>query len=141
MKIFGSKIQLGILLLVFVSSFGFAESVVIVHPENDASISAGDVEKLYLAKVKAFPGGSLALALNQTEGSDIRKAFDSGVIGKSESQMKSYWAKLVFTGKAVPLKELASDQEVVELVSKNPSTIGYIDARSVTDAVKVVHRF
>jgi hypothetical protein len=59
-------------------------------------------------------------------------------LGRSSSQVSAYWSKLVFTGKGIPPKEVADDAAVVDLVSKNPSVIGYIDKASVTDAVKVV---
>jgi ABC-type phosphate transport system substrate-binding protein len=44
----------------------------------------------------------------------------------------------VFTGKGVPPKEVDNDAAVIELVSQNPSVIGYVDKASVTDAVKVI---
>jgi hypothetical protein len=47
----------------------------------------------------------------------------------------------VFTGKGTPPKELLTDQEVIDLVSQNPSMIGYIEKESVTSAVKVVATF
>lgn len=125
----------------FFSIQAHADYVVIVNPDNYATISNADIENLYLAKTKTFPDGSLAIPLNQDEALPIRSAFDNNVVGKTDSQMKSYWAKLVFTGKAVPIKQLASDQEILELVAKNPSTIGYIDASSVDSSVKVVSQF
>lgn len=115
--------------------------VVIVNPSNSAAISKQDVEQLYLAKAKSFSDGALAIALNHEEGTEIREAFDNQIVGKTPSQMKSYWAKLLFTGKAVPIKQMSSDQEVIELVTKNPSTIGYIDESSVTGSVKVIMSF
>ena len=88
------------------------------------------------------PGGYLVLAGILTgEYCEVRKKFDSTVVGKTESQMKAYWARLIFTGKAVPLKELANDQEIITLVEKNPSTIGYIDNANVTNKVKVLFTF
>lgn len=114
---------------------------VIVNPANGASFTKDDLENLYLAKTKTFPSGELAIPLNQKDSSPIRVAFDSSVVGKSDAQMKSYWAKLVFTGKAVPIKQMVSDEEVIELVSKNPSAIGYVETSKVTGAVKVVLSF
>lgn len=118
-----------------------AAGVVIVNPGNNTEISKGDIEQLYMARTKTFPDGALAIPLNHEEGKEIREMFDSSVVGKTPSQMKTYWSKLVFTGKAIPIKQMSSDQEVIELVMKNPSTIGYIDEANVTDAVKVVMRF
>jgi hypothetical protein len=67
--------------------------------------------------------------------------FNEKILNKTSSQMKAYWSKLVFTGKGTPPKELLSDKEVIDLVSKNPNMIGYIQKESVTAAVKVVATF
>lgn len=133
-----SIIALGISLTSLTS---FAEQSVIVHPDNNSTTTAKDIKRLYLAKMKSFPGGSLALPLNHKDASDARKTFDKKLVKKSPSQMKSYWAKLVFTGKATPLKQVDNDDDILELVSINPSAIGYIDSSKVTDKVKVIHTF
>jgi ABC-type phosphate transport system substrate-binding protein len=119
----------------------FAGNVVIVHPKNNATITEKDLQRLYLAKRKKFSNGEPVIPLNHMDNVDIRVAFDKELIGKSPSQMKSYWAKLVFTGKEVPFKQVESDAEMVELVSKNESAIGYVDESSVTSEVKVVLKF
>lgn len=130
-----------IISLFLYSSSCLAEQVVIVHPDNPAPPSETEIKRLYLAKAKSFSDGTLAIPLNHQDSSEARKAFDKNVLGKSESQMKSYWAKLVFTGKATPLKQATSDDEILELVSKNPSAIGYIDTSKANDSVKIVHTF
>lgn len=115
-----------------------AEIAVIVHPSNNSAISQTDVERLYLAKVKAFPDGTSAEPLNHQESTPTRVDFDSKAVGKSESQMKSYWAKLLFTGKATPIKQVASDAEMISIVSSTPGAIGYVNAANVNGSVKVV---
>jgi len=62
-------------------------------------------------------------------------------VKKTQSQYTAYWAKLMFTGKGIPPKEIESEKELVMLVSKNPNLIGYVDASAVTDDVRVVARF
>lgn len=119
----------------------YAEYVVVVNPGNASPIEKKDIENLFLGKTKSFPDGSSAHPVNQQETADIRAAFDTNVLGKSSAQMKAYWAKLVFTGKAVPLKELASDAEVISTVAGDPAAIGYVDSKSVTGSVKVVTQF
>jgi len=119
----------------------FSGQVIIVHPSNNASISITDIQRLYLAKKKTFSDGAIALPLNQAGSTPARVNFDSSVVGKTEAQMKSYWAKLIFTGKEAPLREFGGDPEIMELVAKNPSTIGYIEESSVNDSVKVIHKF
>jgi hypothetical protein len=67
--------------------------------------------------------------------------FVSKVVDKDEAQMKSYWSRLIFTGKGVPPKVIESDAEVKDLVARNPDTIGFIDAASADATVKVVAKF
>ena len=123
------------------AQFAAAEVAVIVNPSNSASMSNEDVAKLYLGKTKKFTDGNNAVPLDRKEGSGIRVQFMEAVVGKDESQMKSYWSRLIFTGKGIPPKIIESDQEVKELVSRNPDIIGYIDASAVDDSVKVVATF
>lgn len=123
------------------SLYGHTEYVVIVNPDVNTELSQQDVERLFLAKTKTFPDGSGAVPVNQQEESAIRVTFDSRINGKSEAQMKSYWAKLIFTGKAIPVKQLGSDQEILEFVANHPGAIGYIDAANVDDSVKVLFSF
>ena len=68
----------------------------------------------------------------------MRSSFYSAVVKKTEAQAKSYWSKLVFTGKGTPPTAVAGEAEVMELVSSNPKAIGFVDSASVTDSVKVV---
>jgi ABC-type phosphate transport system substrate-binding protein len=118
-----------------------AEVAVIVNPANASTITSEDIAKLYLGKTKKFSNGNNAVPLDQKEGTDIRISFLENIVGKDESQMKSYWSRLIFTGKGVPPKVTESDAETKELVSRNPDVIGYIDSSAVDDSVKVVTTF
>lgn len=129
------------LLLVIASYCASADVVVVVHPSNNASFDKSSISKLFLGKAKSFDDGNQAVPINQAEGTNTRDTFNSTVLSKSGSQLKAYWSKLVFTGKGSPPKEVASDAEVIDLISKNPSMIGYIDSASLTDAVKSVGSF
>ena len=118
-----------------------AEIAVVVHPSNAASLDASSLSRIFLGKMKSFPGGGQAVPVNQSEGSSATSEFNSKVLKKSGSQLKAYWSKLVFTGKGTPPKAIGSDAEVISLVSSNPNLIGYVDASAVTGDVKVVAKF
>ncbi|CBL45279.1 Conserved hypothetical protein [gamma proteobacterium HdN1] len=124
-----------------IASFANAEIAVIVNLANQSNITTEDVQKIYLAKTKTFPGGGKIVALDQTEGAAPRMEFVSKIIKKDEAQMKAYWSRLIFTGKGVPPKVMASDAEVVEAVASNTSAIGFVDVGAVTDKVRVVGKF
>ena len=115
-----------------------AEVAIIVNPANAGSATAEDVQRMFLGKSKSFPSGGDALAFNLKDGSPAREAFNSGVLGKNESQVKAYWSQLVFTGKGTPPKEAADEDEMKKWVASNPNAIGYIDASKVDGSVKVL---
>lgn len=115
-----------------------ADLVIIVNPSNGNAIDLKVTQRIFLGKEKKFDDGTETIAINQAAEAEIRQQFDETVLGRSSSQVSAYWSKLVFTGKGIPPKEVNSDAEVIDLVSKNPSVIGYIDRSSVTDAVKVI---
>ncbi len=115
-----------------------AEVVLVTHSSNDATFDKKSVQRIFLGKAKKFSNGKEAIPINQVEGAAARNAFDSGILGRSSSQISAYWSKLVFTGKGIPPKEVESDADVINLISDNPSCIGYIDSSAVTDAVRVI---
>jgi len=130
-------------LLVVASYFSplisYAETVVIVHPSNSVSeLSQKVVKKLYLAKSDTFPGGAKATPVDQPEQSAIRDIFYQKVTGKNPSKIKSYWSKMIFSGKASPPAILANDAEVKSWIAANSNGIGYIDKAGVDASVKVV---
>jgi len=119
------------------SQLVLADVAVIVHPSNAANVSQDDISKLFMGRAKTFNDGKEAQAVNLVESAAARADFDQKVLGRSSSQMKAYWSKLVFTGKGTPPKELSSEQEVLDFVAKNPAAIGYISAEAVNATVKV----
>lgn len=128
------------LLLIPVLTMSFmlsANVAVIVHPSNAAALSQDDINKIFTGRAKSFTDGKAAEPVNLAESVAIRADFDQKALGRSSSQMKAYWSKLVFTGKGTPLKEMASEQEVLDSVAKNPAAIGYVSAGAVTGNVKV----
>jgi ABC-type phosphate transport system substrate-binding protein len=133
------KKYLAIPLVLAFSSFASAELTVVVNPANASALDSKTIQRIFLGKEKKFSDGTESLPVNQGADNEIRQNFDQEVLGRSSSQVSAYWSKLVFTGKGIPPKEVMTDAEVIDLVSKNPSVIGYIDSSSVTDAVKVIN--
>ena len=76
--------------------------------------------------------------MDQGETSDVRKNFYSKVADKTPSQVKAIWARLVFSGKSSPPKEVSNASEVKKLVAGNPDAVGYIEKSAVDSSVKVL---
>lgn len=136
------KQTLSALIIATVSMVVSAETAVIVSASNaNATLDKATISKIFLGKSKSFPDGSQALPIDQNDGTAARDAFNSNMLGKSASQLKSYWSRLIFTGKGTPPKQSGNDSDVKALVSNNPNMIGYIDSAAVDGSVKVVHKF
>ncbi|WP_372628152.1 phosphate ABC transporter substrate-binding protein [Arsukibacterium sp.] len=109
-----------------------ADIAVIVNPANTSTLTTDELTRLYTGRSSALS------AVNIAESSPLRSQFDEKGVGRSSAQLKAHWSKLIFTGKGTPPLELATEAAVIEHISQNPNAIGYVDAASVTDAVKVV---
>ena len=116
-----------------------AEAVVIVHSSNaSVNLSKSEVKRLFLIKSDTFSDGSTATPVDQIANTDFRNAFYKSITNKSESQMKSYWSKMIFSGKASPPKVMDNDAAVKAWIASNPGGIGYIESSQVDETVKVV---
>lgn len=136
------KKSLFVLAMSCASLIANAEVAVIVNSSNaNATMSNSDISRIFLGKSSKFPDGSAASAIDQNDGNAARQEFNDKVLGKSESQLKSYWSRLIFTGKGTPPKQLGDDAAVKAAVAASPEMIGFIDAASVDGSVKVIGKF
>jgi ABC-type phosphate transport system substrate-binding protein len=110
-----------------------AEVVVVVHPSNPANtMSAEQVADVFLGKPTEL------VPVDQQESSPVRDEFTQKVLGKDAAQVKTLWARLIFTGKATPPKKVASSAEVKKAVVADAKAIGYIEKSMLDATVKVV---
>ena len=142
MNMFKVISRLAIAMTFFVTALANAEVAVIVSASNaNSALDQDTISRVFLGKTSNFPDGSQAIPVDQNEGSASREAFNDEVLGKSSSQLKAYWSRLIFTGKGTPPKESGSDADIKNLVAKNPNLIGYVDSSVVDSSVKVVFKF
>ena len=125
---------LSALALLSCATLAQAEVAVIVNAGASAAPSQSDVANIFLGKDKSLKG------VDQAAWTPTKEKFYAGVANKNESQLKSYWSGLVFTGKGQPLPTVADDAAVVAKVGAEADAIGYVDAAAVTDKVKVLFK-
>jgi len=127
-----------LLIALLFSPLAYSEVSIIVHPSNTNDMSKKEISRIFLGKSKSFPNGDSAVPIVLKDGT--ANEFNKQLLGKSASQLKSYWSKLVFTGKATPPKSVPA-KEMLELIKNNPNMIGYTDSSAVSADVKVIGKY
>jgi len=121
-------------------SYATAGAVVVVGASSPiGAASKSDVVKIFLGKKKALPGSS-AIPIDQDSGNSARVDFYKNTVKKSEAQLKSYWSRLIFTGKGQAPQVVGNDGDIKSMVATNPNLLGYIEEASVDDTVKVIYK-
>ena len=114
--------------------------VVIVNKSSTVAVDKAMVAKIYQGEMKSWPDGTPVAAVDLPEDSAVRAAFCTEVIGKSMSNLKALWAQMIFSGKALPPKQLGSDDDVKKAVAGAKGGVGYIKAGAVDGTVKVAFK-
>jgi ABC-type phosphate transport system substrate-binding protein len=135
----GISSGLAILVLALLATAARAgDFAVIVNKDNTSPVDKEMVARIYTGELKAWKDGSPVMAVDLPENSPVRASFSTEVLGKAVANVKALWAQAVFSGRALPPKQAASDEDVKKLVSANKGAIGYVKQSSVDDTVKAV---
>ncbi|MEJ6005213.1 hypothetical protein WG899_06625 [Paucibacter sp. AS339] len=128
--------------LVQLAPLAQAQVVVIVHPSVAALAPKSEqIANLFLGKVDSLPGSPVLTPIDQSEGKPTRSQFYKAVANRDEAQIKAYWSRIMFTGRAQAPRALGSDAEVKRLVAATPGAIGYIDKAALDGTVKVLAQY
>jgi len=123
------------------SNYAVADVAVIVNLENGDTIDANLIKKIYLGKAKVFPNGTKVKVYTLSSNQEDTKYFRQKALKKSNSQFKSYWSKLAFTGKGTPATKLDTAADIISAIKKDPKAIGFVNVKDVSSDVKVVKNY
>ena len=118
----------------------FAEDIVVVmNQKNSVSkLTRDEVIDIFMGRNRQLSSGVIALPLDLPNKSAEREYFYSRLTGKSMSEINAYWARLIFTGRASPPTLVRSQEEAIQMVIDNRSTLGYVNRSKINSQVKVV---
>lgn len=124
-------------LICLASTAAFAEVVVIANNGvSETSMTKEKIKNIFLGKiVKWQDGGRIHFV---TLKGDVHKDFLKAYVGRNASQYKTYWKKIMFTGKGSMPKTFSTEQEMVQYVANTEGAIGYIDKNTATENVKTI---
>jgi hypoxanthine phosphoribosyltransferase len=118
----------------------YAKADTLIVAAKNASFTAINAKvalKLWLGKKKRLNGKKVVI-VDQQDDSPAQTEFYQKILKKSSSEMKAYWAKLVFMGNSFPPRKLANDSKVKLWLAAHPNNIGYIDANALDDTVQIL---
>ncbi len=120
-------------LTVLLAPAAHAEVILVTSADSSVeTLNREDAEQLYLGRRSSLSGGSPLLLLDLPPG-PVRDRFYRLLTGKNPSQIRAYWSRMVFTGRALPPRESASIEDARRLLLENPGTVGYLPATFSTD--------
>ena len=131
---------LGLFLLLSIARANAAGVKVVVHATNaQDSVTKTKVADLFLKRVTRWENGRAVTPVDQSEKSAARATFTKDLLGKEVLCVKSYWQKMIFSGRATPPAELSTDTQVLELIRTNPDAVGYVsESETIPAGVKLL---
>lgn len=125
--------------LLVMSALAQAQDIAIIVSKQSpvASLSQAEAQQLFSGQLRSINGHSVE-ALDMPGSDALRHAFYQQLLGRSADQMRAHWARLIFTGKARPPREVSNAGEMRALVTGNSHYVGYLPADQVPANAKVL---
>lgn len=137
-----NQILLALLLVTNFPGLVMAEDVlVVVSPQSTIStLSRSEIINIYMGRQKRLPTGEKVTPLDLVGSPPLKEAFYEGLLGKQVAEVNSYWARLIFSGRDLPPRQMKSYTEMIEAIKVNSSAIGYVSQANFNDDLLVVFR-
>lgn len=106
--------------------------VVIAHPSvQGSSVRRQDLAGVFLRRVQRWGDRTLAVPVDQSATSAVRRVFSEAVLGMPVSTALQYWQKQMFaTPPQRPPAVKASDAEVIAFVASTSGAVGYVSPQA-----------
>lgn len=109
-----------------------AQKVAVITAVHAAPLSKSQLAKVYLGR--SFE----RIPLDLPESHPLRAVFYQAATDSDLTQVRSTWARVMFTGRGEPPRELSDAAAVKAAVAANADVVGYIDASQVDRSVRTV---
>ena len=96
------------------------------------ALSRDEAEQLSLGR-RATLSARGALTLLDLPSGPVRDQFYRLLTGKNPSQIRAYWSRMVFTGRALPPTESADVNDARRILLENPNAIAYLPSTYADD--------
>jgi len=129
-----------ILILFFTLSLQANEDIAVVVSSKFKidSLQKSDVNRIFLAKKSHINNKKIKVI--ELKNASYKELFYKQTSNKTLSQLRAYWIRVIFTGKAKPPKQVESLDKLLEMMAQNESLISYIPVSMVTDEMKILYK-
>jgi ABC-type phosphate transport system substrate-binding protein len=115
-----------------------AELMVIANNEvAERELDRATLQAIFLGKKTQWEDGAGIVPVNLEKGPTYQE-FLKAIVKRTPAQYRSFWKRAIFTGTGTPPKSFATEEEIVEFVRSSPGAVGYIDASTPHEDVKVL---
>lgn len=126
--------------LAWSTSPALSDVVAVVSAKSPiTSLSKSQVTDIFLGRATRFPDGTPAVPIDQIEGTAVHSEFYASFTGRTVTQVKAYWSRIIFTGRGQPPKVVLNDGELKQLLANDPHAIGYLERSDIDSSVKVLN--
>jgi hypothetical protein len=115
-----------------IASLASAGDLVVIMAPGAPLLSKDQVANVYIGRRSDLK--PLDLPASAAE----RDAFYKKATARDAAQIKAVWARILFTGRGQPPKELPDEAAIKKAVAGDPKAVGYIEKANVDSTVKVV---
>lgn len=113
--------------------------VVVMSAESDVeALTRDQIINIFLGRFRLLPNGLSALPIDHPS-DDIKAALYMRLVNKQPAEIRSYWSRLVFSGKTAPPHQAESRQEILARLAKSPAAIAYLPADELPPDLAVVY--
>jgi hypothetical protein len=113
--------------------------VVVVHPDNPASsVSRRFLSDAFLKRRTRWGHGEQIRPVDLETSSAVRRSFSEDVMSRSPMAVRSYWQRIIFSGRGVPPVEVDDDAAAVRYVLRHRGGIAYVSGSADVGRAKIV---
>ena len=112
--------------------------VVVVYPDVPVE-TVGDqtLERIFLGK-KTRWNDDLDVVPVMLKDGPVHDEFVEEHLDRSVSRFVTYWKQALFTGRGVPPRSFATEDELIFFVSRTPGAVGYVSDGTPVDGVRII---
>jgi len=96
-----------------------------------------EAAQLYLGHRNTLANGQAAALIDLPPG-PVRDAFYLNLTGKNPAQIRAYWSRQVFTGRALPPRQASGVEEVLRWLAEGRASLAYLPADILDQRVRVL---